>query len=133
MIFPADMECLFMYYKGDLNYDLGPLQQLLTGGRMKHVGIAVLAFMLTGCLGPYFEYTPVIGSDGTKHYLLKSPMSFIEASKGWATKDLDSRSKQICPAGYNLINEEIMPVNNPAGFHSGSFDMHWQIKCKNLS
>lgn len=100
---------------------------------MKIVAIAALTLTLTGCFGPYFEYTPVMGSDGTKYYMLKSAMSFLEASKGWATKDLDNRSKQICPAGYTVINEEIMPVNNPAGFHGGSYDMHWQIKCKNLS
>ncbi len=100
---------------------------------MKHVGIAVLGLMLAGCFGPYYEYTPMVGSDGTKHYLLKSPMSFTESSKAWSIKDLDQRSNKICPAGYNLINEDVVPVNNPAGFHSGSYDMHWQIKCKNLS
>jgi hypothetical protein len=100
---------------------------------MKSVGAALLVLTLAGCFGPYYEHTPMVGSDGTKFYLLKSAATFTDQSKIDAAMDLDKRSQKICSAGYTLVNQEIVPVNNPAGFHSGSYDVHWQIKCKNLS
>ncbi len=100
---------------------------------MKSAGIALLSLILTGCFGPYYEHTPMMGSDGTKFYLLKSAATFTDASKVSAREDLDKRSRKICPGGFDLVDEEIQPVNNPAGFHSGSYDVNWQIKCKNLS
>lgn len=73
----------------------------------------------------------MVGTDGTPFYLLKGAASFTEKSRIDAAIDLDTRSLEICPAGYHLINRDIQPVNNPAGFHSGSYDVLWQIKCKN--
>jgi hypothetical protein len=100
---------------------------------MKPAGVCLLTLALTGCFGPYFEHTPMMGADGTKYYLLKTEMPFGETTRNWAVESLNKRSNKICPAGYDVINEEVIQLRPIFGLPNGSYDLHWQIKCKNVS
>ena len=100
---------------------------------MKSVRVCLLALMLVGCAGATIEQTSMVGSDGTKMYLLKEFM-YGESNRKRTVDALNERANKLCPSGYELMNEEREQLKTGYGTDlPGGYKLHWQIKCKNLA
>jgi hypothetical protein len=93
---------------------------------MKSVRVCLLALMFVGCAGATIEQTSIVGSDGTKMYLLKEFM-YGESNRKRTVDALNERANKLCPSGYELMNEEREQLK------TGRYKLHWQIKCNNLA
>ncbi|MEO6825086.1 MAG: hypothetical protein ABI167_10270 [Nitrosospira sp.] len=98
---------------------------------MRILAVIILAYLLFGCAGAYIKQIPVVNSDGSKYYLLTNNMNYSESSRAYAAKEMKDYSTKLCPSGYDLANEESIPVNHVLGIHNGQYQLIWQIKCNN--
>ena len=95
------------------------------------VSVLVVA-LLSSCGGFFVEETPMIGADGSRMYLIKNFVG-ADSSKEYSQIEMAKRASEICPTGYDLIDEEMIHRNHfltqtkaPLGRY-----LHWQIRCKN--
>ena len=98
---------------------------------MKKIAILAIALsVLSSCAirtGSIRE-TLVTSESGAKTYLLTSDISRIWG-KAYAIKGLNGRSKELCPYGYTVMNEETRNVKNWTGNDAGREEDTRKIMC----
>jgi ribosome modulation factor len=98
---------------------------------MKKIVILVIALsILSSCaIGTgSIRQTLVTSEGGVKTYLLTSDISRIWG-KSYAVKGLNGRSKELCPNGYTVMNEETRNVKNWTGNDAGREEVTKKIVC----
>jgi ribosome modulation factor len=95
--------------------------------------IALLAIALSGLSGctamtGSMRETLVTSESGVKTYLLTNDISRIWG-KAYAIKGLNGRSKELCPNGYTVMNEETRNVKNWTGNDAGREEVTRKIMC----
>jgi hypothetical protein len=99
--------------------------------KMKRIALLAIALsILNGCaaMTGSIRETLVTSESGVKTYLLTSDISRIWG-KAYAIKGLNGRSKELCPNGYTVINEETRNVKNWTGNDAGREEVTRKIIC----
>jgi len=99
--------------------------------KMKKIALsAIVLFILSGCAtgNGSIRETLVTSESGAKTYLLTSDISRIWG-KAYAVKGLNGRSKELCPNGYTVLNEETRNAKNWTGNDAGREEVTRKIIC----
>ena len=98
---------------------------------MKRIALLAIALCtLSGCaaMTGSIRETLVTSESGVKTYLLTSDISRIWG-KAYAVKGLNGRSKELCPNGYTVMNEETRNMKNWTGNDAGREEVTRKIMC----
>lgn len=98
---------------------------------MKRIALLAIALsILSSCAARTgsIRETLVASESGIKTYLLTSDISRIWG-KAYAIKGLNGRSKELCPNGYTVMNEETRNVKNWTGNDAGREEVTRKINC----
>ena len=99
---------------------------------MKRIALLAIALsVLSGCAtvrtGPIRE-TLVTSESGVKTYSLTKEVASL-LGEAHTVKDLNERSKKLCPNGYTVMNQEAHDEKNWAGNPVGKEEVTRKIKC----
>ena len=99
---------------------------------MKRIALlAIVLSIVSGCAartGPIRE-TLVTSESGDKIYRLSKDVAPL-LGKAYTMKGLNERSKELCPNGYAVMNEETRDVRNWAGDYVGREEVTRKIRCE---
>ena len=99
---------------------------------MKRIALLAIALsVLSGCsaarTGPIRE-TLVTSESGVKTYLLTKEVASLWG-EAHTVKGLNERSKELCPNGYTVMNQETHDEKNWAGNPVGKEEVTRKIMC----
>src|SRR6187455_1424230 len=99
---------------------------------MKRIALLAIALsVLSGCsaarTGPIRE-TLVTSESGVKTYLLTKEVASL-LGEAHTVKGLNERSKELCPNGYTVMNQETHEKRNWTGNSVGEEEVTRKIRC----
>ncbi|PTR09939.1 hypothetical protein C8R32_10225 [Nitrosospira sp. Nsp5] len=100
---------------------------------MKSLILSLLAVTLVGCSAMKVNQTRIQTNDGSKAYVLSSRYGGLDSgTKDMSLNSLNKYATTLCDAGYNVVNEEIIPgPMSPYGTRLTYLtDIIWEIRCK---
>lgn len=100
---------------------------------MKRIALLAIALsILSGCAARTgaIRETLVTSESGVKTYLLSNDVGPL-LGKSYTVKGLNERSKELCPNGYTVMNEEIRNVRNWTGNYADREEVTRKIMCEN--
>ncbi|KIO49582.1 hypothetical protein [Nitrosospira sp. NpAV] len=98
--------------------------------KLKRIALLAIALsILSGCAGTgSIRETLVTSERGVKTYLLAKDVGSL-LGEAYTVKGLNERSKELCPNGYTVMNEETHEVKNWTGNPVGREEVTRKIMC----
>lgn len=92
--------------------------------------LAIALYILGGCAARTgsIRETLMTSESGVKTYLLAKDVGSL-LGEAYTVKGLNERSKELCPNGYTLMNEDTHKVKNWTGNSVGKEEVTRKIMC----